>query len=185
MPYCYHWWLGSLVVLCQFWVFLRAPWWEKLKHRWDCLPWVSLPISRVWYYQKKCHLLPVSSILFSFYASHSLFSAASLTHLPFVLIFSSILQILVPWTPHLCQSTHPCVLLWGWHCSCAYVTHLWTMLPSQRYKIHSVLCSISTVLLGLEQAVLISLFIIYCCLFWMHICWKEVQYIKTPHWRIF
>lgn len=63
VPYGYHWWLGSSVVLCQVWICFTAPWWEKSKLRWDCLPWVSLLISGVWYYPKKCHLLPVSSIL--------------------------------------------------------------------------------------------------------------------------
>lgn len=94
----------------------------------NCLPWVSLLVSRVWYYQKKCHLLPIPSILFWCQRS----SAFSSIPCPFSLhAYLLCLAALVPWTHHLCHSTHLCLLLWGSHCSRAYVTHLWMRLPSQ------------------------------------------------------
>lgn len=174
VPYGYHWWLGSSVVLCQVWVCFTAPWWEKSKLRWDCLPWVSLLISGVWYYPKKCHLLPVSSILF-WCQSSSAFSSISC---PFVLhvylllclaAFGSLDTSYVPQHPSLFAPLGVALLM----CLCDTFVNEVAIIVVQNtqcglFHFHVLLY------LGSEQAVLMSIFIIYYCLFWIHICWKEV-----------
>lgn len=150
ISYGYHWWLGSLVVLlCQ--VCLRALWWEKLKLWWDCLPWVSLLISGVWYNQKKCHLLPVSSILF-WWQSSSAFSSISCTLAPHAYLLLSLAAFgssgssFEPQNPSLFAPLGVTLLT----CLCDTfmnfnVTHYDVAITECR--IHNVVCSISTELL--------------------------------------
>lgn len=141
MPNGCHWWLGSLEPLFEVWLFLRDPWWISQSGN---LGGIVFPEFPCWYPEFdaiKRNAICSPYLLFFFDARDPLLSAAFPAHSLFMLIFFSMLQLLVPWTPHICHSTHPCLLLCGSYCWPASVTHLWMRLLSQWYKIHNVICS--------------------------------------------